>query len=213
MSAPIYNPGTPQPKEKFNSSQLLFLNNFGVLNDSYSANHVSLDSVTSVGEHTIIQMPEQTQTFQTNLDEIASFARKTTYNVNGSTLSSVQTFIQYPNNTAEFKYSNFQIYSIPDKALSGGGTQSIFFTFLPGNILVYFGKVDTKNKVDFMELDPYISKNVLSVNFCSIGVLAFPLGLATITWNGPIARQLQVGFNGSLTVGVPPSYYMVVTTT
>jgi hypothetical protein len=215
VSAPIYNPNIPQPKDRFNTSDVPFLNNFGILYDSYAVNHIPLDSGTSIGEHTIVQMTQQKQNFQTNLDEIAVYTRPVTYNVNGSDLTSIQTLMRYQNNATEFKYSNYQIYPLDDKKLSGGGTQTTFITFLPGNLLVYFGEIDTLNKVDFLELDPYISKNILSVNFCSIGVLAFPLGIANIVWDtkNQIAKQLQVGFTGNLTVGVPPSYYMVVTQT
>ncbi len=156
----IYNPDIPQRKDDLAKSQIDFLNNFSTLYNAFTKNHIALDK-TDAGNHTFVQLLEQDKNnqFQTNVDQISIYAKK----VKGQT---DQVFLRYQGNQKEFQFSTYQIYSI-----KASGGNSYFFTFLPGNVLVYFGTVQValSTRPYPLALLPPIAKNIITVNLCALG--------------------------------------------
>lgn len=164
MSAIVYNPNIPaNQKSLINVDQVNFLNNFSSLYNSFLSNHVPLDAVSGAGNHTIIQLLEQDENaqFQTDAGEISVYVK----NISGQT---DQIFLRYQGNATEFAYTVYQIY-----ALKASSTQTPFFTFLPGRVLIYFGSLNvTLNNPQTgfqFNLFPAIATNIITMNFCPIG--------------------------------------------
>lgn len=149
-----YNPNIPLNTDFINSSQTDILSNFMTFYTAFLANHIPLDGVSGAGNHTIVQLPEQESGFQTDIGEISVYT-------NFAESSTDQIFIRYQSNSQTFQFSNYQIYSIP----AANGYIS-FFTFLPGNVLVYFGAVSISGFPFEFKLTPAIAKNIVSMNFC-----------------------------------------------
>lgn len=152
-----YEPNTPRPDQPFNASQDELLNNFQFLYDAFSKNHVALDAASNAGNHNTIELPGQISQQQTNSGEISVYSRK----VEDQT---EQLFMRYQGNQTEFQVSTYQIYSIPDLKSGATTIQTTNLTFLPGNLLVYFGWV--KNPLFKLSLYPFVAKNVVSAIFC-----------------------------------------------
>ncbi len=152
-----YEPNTPRPNQPFNSSQDELLDNFQFLYDAFKKNHVALDAATDAGNHNTIELAEQNTQFQTNAGEISVYAKK----VEGQT---DQLFMRYQGNQEEFMVSNYQIYPIPDVTNGSIVIQTTNITFLPGNMLIYFGWVS--NPKFILSLNPFVTKNVVSAIFC-----------------------------------------------
>lgn len=163
-----YNPNTPINTDFINASQTDILSNFATFYTAFLANHVPLDAPSGAGNHTIVQMPEQETAFQTDVGEISVYT-------NFAESSTDQVFIRYQNNQIPFQFSNYQIYSIP----AADGYIS-FFTFLPGNVLVYFGAVNITGFPFPFKLNPPIAKNIIAMNFCLSGT--FTLGGGYYPW-------------------------------
>lgn len=160
MTTPIvgYNPDTPQRDNYIADGQDSFLLNFKTLNDAFIKNHIALTSTVFQGNHSNIQLLEQTQSPSTQSQEIAIYTKK----VEGQT---DQLFMRYPSNGKEFQLTNYQIYSIEATT-----TQEAYFTFLPGGIIVYFGKLLCAGTTSFnLSLNPVICKNIMGVNLGGIG--------------------------------------------
>jgi hypothetical protein len=155
----IYNPDIPQRKDDLAKSQVDFLNNFSTLYNAFANNHVALDKA-NAGNHTIVQLLEQDKKaqFQTNIDQISIYVKK----VKGQT---DQIFLRYQGNQKEFQFSTYQIYSLPSTL------PNQFFTFLPGNVIVYFGALEViLGTTPFsLGLTPQIAKNIITVNLCPLG--------------------------------------------
>lgn len=139
-------------------AQKLFQNNFSTLFNIFSENHTSLIDPTNPGNHEVIQLTELSSPETTDSQEIAIYSK----NVEGQT---DQLFMRYKNNGKEFQLTEYQIYSIvpTDK-------QEAYFTFLPGKIIVYFGRLFSRNTNSFpLDINPPISKNISGFNLCPIG--------------------------------------------
>jgi hypothetical protein len=158
---PVYNPNIPSgPSDSIGKNQSDFLNNFSTLYQAFLKNHVPLDAPSGAGNHTIVQLLDQTSQFQTDLGEISLYANTVSDQTD-------QLFMQYQGNQTPFQFSNYQLYTLQP---INNPTQ--FFTFLPGNILVYFGMITVKftsitASVAF-NLLPAVAKNIISMNFCPI---------------------------------------------
>ena len=163
---PIYNPNIPQRKNTLADSQIDFLNNFSTLYTAFMANHIPLDAVSGAGNHTNVQMFEQQKNdqFQTNVDEISVYCK----NVEGQT---DQIFLRYQGNQDEFQFSTYQIYSLPVSTVA-----TRFFTFLPGNVIIFFGTAQVKISTSGfpLKLVPSIAKNIITVNLCPLGLPNIP---------------------------------------
>lgn len=159
MSLPVYNPNVPQPNGAggiFGPSQVDFLKNFEALYNAFAVNHVTLDAASNAGNHTVIQLAEQTTQQQTNAGELSVYSK----DVSGQT---DQIFLGYQGNQPEFQFTNYQIYSIPPILNGANIVQTRYFSFLPGNLLVYFGYVTIAS----LDLQPYVAKNVVTAIFCN----------------------------------------------
>lgn len=161
MANPInYDPNTPSVKLNFADWQIQFIQNFTQLASAFSQNHIPLDDATVAnrGNHTYIQMPEQTTDSQTGSSEFSIFSK----NVESQT---DQVFFTYPGNSPVVQFTNYQIYNL------NTDVQHIpYFTFLPGGLLIYFGIFLGlgKNK-NTLILNPPVAKNIISINLCPIG--------------------------------------------
>ena len=159
MSGPVYNPNVPQsPSQTLNDSQPDLLQNFQSIFNIFQLNHVSLTTPTTSGNHTIVQLIELEDTPQTGPSEISVYVNK----VAGQT---DQIFLQFSGDGQEVQLTTYQIYSLSNSA------PNTYFTFLPGNIIVYFGSfVSLPNNQ--LILSPSVAKNIISMSFCPIGSTA-----------------------------------------
>ncbi len=153
----LYNPNTPEnPSDSLATSQPDFLNNFSQLYEKFKINHVSLDAGATAGNHTFIQLLRQNNSYQTNVGEISVYTK----DVEGET---DQVFLRYQGNGQEFQYTNYQLYSVTNIP-----NQTLFFTFLPGKVILYFGNF-TKLKDNLLTLHPPIAKKIAGMSFCPSG--------------------------------------------
>jgi hypothetical protein len=157
---PVYNPNVPLPKENLAESQDDFLINFSTIYEAFSRNHVPLDDLVEPGNHSYIELFKSNQASQTDIGEISVYIKT----VEGTT---EQVFFKYPNGT-EIQFSCYQIYSLPAVP-----SQTQFFTFLPGKVIVYFGLLNTfalpAGTPPALYFAPFVSKNIITVNFCPQG--------------------------------------------
>lgn len=164
----VYNPDIPEsPNASVGPDQENFLNNFMTLYKAFSVNHVPLDATSGAGNHTIIDLLEQStdSQFQTDVGEISIYCKKTDDQTN-------QIYLRYQGNQQEFALTAYQIY-----ALNQIDYPNQYFTFLPGNIIVYFGTISVTYNTTFpkgvpMELFPAIAKNIITMNFTVAGITA-----------------------------------------
>lgn len=159
MTNPIsFTPDSPQgPNEAIATSVTPFLNNFISLYNAFAVNHVPLDAASLAGNHTIVQMPEQTGNFPVNNGEVGIYCRE----IPGQT---DQLMMKYQGTQPEFQYTNYQIYT------TGGANQ--FISFLPGKLLVYFGARSGNFSATtpiVLNLIPAIAKNIITMNFTVLG--------------------------------------------
>ncbi len=149
MSAP-YNPNTPQfPGDTFSTSQPQILANFSQLFNAFKKNHVSLDAGITAGNHTIVQLLENKSAVETDISEFSVYAK----DVAGQT---DQLFFRYAGNGQEVQLTNYQLYSI---------LGDIYFTFLPGKLIVYFGTFRPSSSNN-LGLFPAIARNIITVSLC-----------------------------------------------
>ncbi len=185
MTGPTYNPNIPTPKTKWSQWQPLFQENFTVLNDDFSVNHIPLTSSTNAGNHTNIQLFENTKDQQVSSSELAIYSKEVTGQTD-------QLFINQFG-VQPYQYSNYQIYQITDNQ---------YFTFLPGKLILYFGLWVLGTNFKF---NPPIVQNVISATF---------VPAAPITSYGAATYSNQPRSNGvipGLTIyTVASQYYNVV---
>jgi hypothetical protein len=162
---PVFNPSIPIQKNTLARSQLDFLNNFFTLYNAFKANHIALDAVSGAGNHTIIQLLEQPSLnqIQTDIGEISVYTKKITGQTD-------QIFLRYQGNQTEFPLTNYQIYSL-------GNNTTQYFTFLPGGLLLYFGRLTVtfsanSNTPVVFKLNPAIAIKIISMNFGSGNAVA-----------------------------------------
>lgn len=152
MTSPeSYNPNVPLGQDFLAVSQSNFLANFQQLYDAFSENHVALDAISGAGNHSIVQLLEQTKAYQTGIGELTAYTKDAPDQTD-------QIFLRYQGNGQEIQYTNYQLYNL--------GTGFNFFTFLPGRILVYFGLFTSKGRSQDLILLPPVAKNIMTVNCC-----------------------------------------------
>lgn len=158
-----YNQNIPKVNDDLATSQGGFLSNFQQLYLAFAKNHVALDGGSTAGNHTIVELMNSGGGFQTDAGELSLNARPVQDQTG-------QLFMRYQSNsknTQDVQYTNYQIYY--QGAIQHG--QHGFFTTLPGGIIVYFGSVNftATNEGGTLYLNPFITKELLSVNFCASG--------------------------------------------
>lgn len=161
---PQYNPNIPNVNDDLATSQGQFLVNFQKLYEAFALNHVPLDGGATAGNHTIVELLNGAG-FQTDAGELSLDARP----VEGQT---GQLFMRYQSNSKnnqDVQYTNYQLYfqDIIQNGQLGG------FTTLPGGLIVYFGAVNftATNAGGTLYLNPFITKELLSVTFCASGTV------------------------------------------
>ena len=207
MTTPEYNPNIPQPKDIFSSSSLPFLENFLDLYNAFNLDHVALDAVANAGNHNLLEMLEQnkTQQFQTDVGEISLYSKK----VDGQT---DQIYLRFQGNQDEFQYSNYQIYPLFDT--TNPPTDSLpYITFLPNNILVYFGLFQFTGSPSTFTFNPPIAKNIIGMNFCVVGSTpGYSPSIQVVVSNG-FSKELQLSLPrtaGGPTIPYQYSYFIAV---
>ena len=155
-----YDQNIPQVNDDLATSQGDFLSNFQQLYNAFAQNHVPLDGATIGGNHTVIELLNSPVGFETSAGEISLYAKPVEKQTG-------QLFMRYQGNTQDVQYTNYQIYT-PNSPQPG---QIGFFTTLPGGLIVYFGSiVFSANKDNYLLLDPSITKELFTVNFCTFGL-------------------------------------------
>lgn len=202
-----YDPLVPElTSDSLDESQPEFLNNFITLFDIFARNHKPIDDPLVPGNHTIIELKEQVTPIQTNVSEI------NIYNKNVDT-STNQVFLRYQGNGQEFAYTCYQIYGITPEYPNKG--QFSYFTFLPGEILMYFGSFIPASKQSIYKLGlfPPIAKKIISIaadqSFTNSSTffqkpLAYPIKNKDGYFDTVEFRRST--FDGD----IPPCYYIVV---
>lgn len=157
-----YNQNIPNVNDDLATSQGGFLSNFQQLYNAFAQNHVALDGGSTAGNHTIVELLSSAAGFQTDAGELSLYATPVPSQTNQLTM-------RYQGNTQDVQYTNYQIYY--QGAIQNG--QFGYFTTLPGGIIVYFGGVNftATNVGGTLYLNPFITKTLLSVNFCTAGTV------------------------------------------
>lgn len=197
MTTPIYDPNVPtNPSDSFAESQLPLLENFQALANSFLVNHVPLTDSVNQGNHTFVEMIEQTTDPQTGLNQATLYTKK----VQGQT---DQIFLRFQNNSTPIQLTAYQIYQV--------GTTS-YFTFLPGNILLYFG--DLPSTATILYLFPAVCSNIMSVSFFCKGALTNrdgykPYVTLSVPGEDKIIRSVNIFQSNTVTLALPLSYLVV----
>ncbi len=164
MSTPEfeYNQNIPKLSDDLATSQAGFLSNFQQLYNAFSKNHLPLDANVNAGNHTIVELLNNLTGFETSAGE---------FSINATPVEAQtgQLFVRYQGNTQDVQYTNYQIYY--QGVIQNG--QFGYFTTLPGGIIVYFGGVNftSFNSNGTISLEPFITKELLSVNLCPSGTI------------------------------------------
>lgn len=190
---PPYNTGIPEPETNIAEAQTLFQNNFLRLFEAFSKDHVSLNELNNAGNHNVIQLIELPSPEATQSLEIAIYSKKVENQTD-------QLFMRYQGNGKEFQITEYQIYSIVPT-----NKQEAYFTFLPGKVIVYFGRVFSTGTTSFpIDINPPVTKNISGVNLGGIGTVAPQPNV-----------QLQMPVNGFYTqikliskVAMPDQFYL-----
>lgn len=153
---PPYNTQIPVQSTTIAQAQGLFQNNFERLFEAFNTDHVPLDDATNPGNHSVIRLVELNEKESTQSLEIAIYTKK----VEGQT---DQLFMRYQGNGKEFQITEYQIYTIQQT-----DNQKSYFSFLPGGIIVYFGRVVGfgQNEVN-ININPPAS-NIVGINLAGI---------------------------------------------
>lgn len=158
---PVYNTQIPVVETSIAQAQKLFLNNFSTLFDAFSVNHVPLNDPTNPGNHKVVQLIEQVTGESTQSQEISLYTKK----VHGQT---DQIFMRYQGNGKEFQLTEYQTYFIKKTSL-----QEAYFTFLPGGLIIYFGRVFSKGTTTFnIDIQPAPQKNISGLNLAGIDTIS-----------------------------------------
>jgi hypothetical protein len=202
---PVYNPNIPENQSaSIGKDQMNFLDNFAALYNAFSVNHVPLDATSGAGNHTIVQLIEQTAAFPANTGEISAYAR-------AATGQSDQVFLRYQGDQNEFQYTAYQLYSLPTTT-----SQTSFFTVLPGRIMIYFGQVTPGPSVASfpIKLFPEVAINIITVNLCPLAVPGSAQWQPNVTLQAPgsngIYNQINLLTSNRGILTLPTSMYYVV---
>lgn len=146
-------------------SQGDFLSNFGQLYNAFARNHIPLDTVVSSGNHTNIELLQQTVGPHTNVGEISLYCKE----VANPTETTNNLFLRYQGGNpadTEVQMTTYQLYN--QQNIQPG--QFGLFTYLPGGLILYFGVINFNSTADnSILLSPKITKNVIAANLCASG--------------------------------------------
>ena len=197
-----YDKNIPNVNDSLAKSQGGFLSNFEQLYLAFAKNHVPLDGGSTAGNHTIVELLNSPIGFETSAGEISLYASPVLDQTG-------QLFLRYQGNsvgTKDVQYTNYQIYY--QGAIQNG--QFGYFTTLPGGLIVYFGVINfSVVKDNYLLLDPKITKEIFSVNFCTAGTTSLPApSFSIVTKENDFITKLQAQKN-TFVSGVV-YYYLVV---
>ncbi len=204
---PIYDPNVPQfLNDSFAVTQKSLLENFLTLFNASLRNHQSINFNTFPMYHTKIELLNQLTPLETNVSEINVYTKLIQDNVDA--LPNQMT-IRYQGNGQEFSYIPYQIYP-----LSLLPTNTDYFTFLPGNFIVYFGSFPAgdpkKLEPRIFNLNPPIAKKIASVTFTPLGIVPMKIPYVDILpeENGYFTKLTIVDSNNQ--ASAPPACFYVV---
>lgn len=201
IQPPPYNPNVPQfPSDDLATTQAPLLNNFRQIYNKFLVNHIRLDSASDAGIHSIVELKEQENAFQTDLSEISVYTK----DVGDQT---DQIFLRYQKNGQEFQYTNYQLYSLQSNQF-----QTKFFTFLPGKILVYFGSFFPKAPpANVLDLSPYVAKNIITISLCPIDSTPnYKPNVKLLAPKEGVYQGIEVLSSTGLGLTAPSCYYTVM---
>jgi hypothetical protein len=198
-----YNSQVPQPKNEIAQGQTDFLANFSQLFNAFNIDHVSLTDPTNPGNHNVARLNQQDNALTTEVTEIALYSKLVADQTD-------QLFFRPQQNGDEIQYTNYQIYPLPQIMSGGILRQGQFFSFLPGNIIVYFGYVFPNASPFRLQLNPPIARNLFGINLCCFGATGlYPSVVSPI--------ETTPGFFGALNLSqiqplgaIPPNQYYIV---
>jgi hypothetical protein len=206
---PKYEPNIPQEESTVGNNQVPFLNNFNQLFLAFGNDHIALNDPTNAGNHSVIKLAEQGNTDDeipsdpaTNIGEIAFYSLKPTDQTD-------QIFFRQQNNADPVQYTNYQIYPLAPIMQGSVVVQRPFFSFLPGNIIVYFGTFTPNANPFDLIIEPVVSTNIYGVN---LGVLNTPS-----TFVSNVAPLLNASGKCNIvrttrsvsTIAAPPQSYII----
>lgn len=199
-----YNSQIPQPKNEIAQGQTDFLANFNELFNAFNRDHVSLTDATNPGNHNVARMNQQDNALSTEVSEVALYSKLVPAQTD-------QLFYREQQNGTEIRYTNYQIYPLPQILNNNGSLrQGQYFTFLPGNIIMYFGFIFPTATPFRLELNPPIATNLFGINIGCFGVAGrYPSAVSPI--------ETTPGFYGALNLTqidvigtIPPNQYYIV---
>lgn len=120
-----YTTGIPGTGQSLNATRDLIQDNFTVLDDTVTVNHIAMNS-TGAGKHKFLQMPDQGSAPTTAANESGFY---------GKAVSGVSNLFA----RSESDGSEYQLTSFADADIATLGAQNPGWTFLPGGILLQWG--------------------------------------------------------------------------
>jgi hypothetical protein len=160
-----YDLKIPGSNDFLAESQIDLLSNFGQLYNAFARNHIPLDVATSSGNHTNVELLQQSRGPETSVGEISLYCKK----VVNPTETTNNLFLRYQGGSAAGKEVQMTTYQLYNQQIIQPG-QFGLFTYLPGGLILYFGIVDfSGTNSNTLYLNPFITKNVIAVNLCTSG--------------------------------------------
>lgn len=151
---PPFDPNVPENfSDPLATSQPELQNNFFQMYEIFKKNHIEINDTIAPGIHKYVELLEQENSPQTDIGEISIYSK----DVEGQTN---QIFLKFQGGQ-EIQLTTYQIYSI-----LATNKQSYFFSFLPGNVLIYFGEKIAGGNPGNITLLPPVAKNIISAMVC-----------------------------------------------
>lgn len=192
-----FDPNVPEfPSDTLNVTQPELFDNFAAIFNAFLVNHIPLNEANQ-GNHTIIQLIEQLNDPQTNSNDLAVYTK----DAPGQT---DQIFMKFQKNGQVFQFTNYQIYSI-----FAGPTQSSYFTFLPGRIIVYFGSFTSLPNNNQLNLIPPIATNIITVSQVPTGLTLANKANVSLLRNGAGLYNAVLFKTGLLNIALPSNYLIM----
>ena len=207
-----YNSQIPQPKDKIAIGQPAFLTNFMDLFNAFNEDHVSLLDPTNPGNHNVARLNQQNNPLSTQISEVALYSKLVPTQTD-------QLFFRPQGNGTEIQYTNYQIYPLPQIFFTPAPPaapillQGQFFTFLPGNIIMYFGYVFPNATPFRLQLNPPIAKNLFGIQLGCFGKTnLYPSAVAAVETSPGFygALELTQTYTASPYPTIPPTQYYIV---
>lgn len=198
-----YNNAIPQPNQTIADSQNDFLVNFSQLFAAFGIDHVALNDPTNPGNHNKATLFQQPLSLFTGISEVAFYSKDRKF-------QTTQLFFREQGNQQEFQYSNYQLFTIKDIFSGGAVRQTTAFSFLPGNIIVYFGRINPGSETFTLELNPVVCNNIAAVNFCPIGTNKFyPPTIGLTTNENGLFKELNLTNTNVNAANIPDCFYII----